>query len=205
MATPTPGVPYVLGDTGAEHARLIRQAAIFNPFTERLFRDAGIGTGQRVLDIGSGVGDVAMLVARLVGPTGKVVGVERDVSTMAKARSRVAEAGLHNVSFMESDVGNVVSSEPFDAVVGRLILEFLPDPGAGGALALHVGSAWGCCGLSRCVLGSIAPVDGAPPLEGKVRVAHSPDLPALRGEHGYGARSLPDVPGGGAACAEHAD
>jgi len=71
-------VPYVLGDTGAEHARLVRQAAIFNPFTERLFRDAGIGPGQRVLDIGSGVGDIAMLVARLVGPTGEVVGVERE-------------------------------------------------------------------------------------------------------------------------------
>src|SRR5437879_9278669 len=75
----------------------------------------------------------------------------------------------------------------------------------GGALALHVGSAWGRCGLSRCVLGSIAPVDGAPPLEGKLRVAYSPDFPALRGEHGYGVRSLQDVPGGGAACAEHAD
>jgi predicted O-methyltransferase YrrM len=130
MATPAPGVPYVLGDTGAEHARLIRQSAIFAPFTECLFGDAGIGPGQRVLDSGSGVGDVAMLVARMVGPTGEVVCVERDVITMAVAKYRLAEAGLHNVSFMESDVGHVVSSEPFDAVVGRLILEFLPDPGA---------------------------------------------------------------------------
>src|SRR2546422_10415265 len=102
MATPPCGVPYVLGDTGAEHARLVRQAAIFNPFTERLFRDAGIGSGQRVLDIGSGVGDIAMLVARLVGPTGEDVGVERDVSTMAKERDRVAEDGLHKVCFFES-------------------------------------------------------------------------------------------------------
>jgi SAM-dependent methyltransferase len=127
---PGPGEPYLLGDTGAEHERLIRQAAIFDPFTERLFRDAGIGQGQRVLDIGSGVGDVAMLVARLVGPRGEVVGVERDVLTLAKARIRAAEAGLHNVRFMESDVGEVASDQPFDAVVGRLILEFLPDPGA---------------------------------------------------------------------------
>jgi ubiquinone/menaquinone biosynthesis C-methylase UbiE len=122
--------PYVLGETSAEHERLIRQAAIFNPFTERMFRDAGIGPGQRVLDIGSGVGDVAMLVARLVGPTGAVVGIERDAGTMAKAMERVAAAALRNVRFVEGDVGHVVSSEPFDAVVGRLILEFLPDPGA---------------------------------------------------------------------------
>jgi ubiquinone/menaquinone biosynthesis C-methylase UbiE len=94
---------YVLGGTGHEHERLIRQAKIFNPFTERLFRNAGIARGQRVLDIGSGVGDVAMLVADLVGPTGEVVGVERDANTLTKARSRVAEAQLRNVSFVTMD------------------------------------------------------------------------------------------------------
>ena len=88
-------VPYLLGDTIAEHQRLVRQAAIFDPFTERLFRDAGIGPGQRVLDVGSGVGDVAILAAKLVGPSGIVVGVERDSKTLATARSR-AKAKLSN-------------------------------------------------------------------------------------------------------------
>jgi ubiquinone/menaquinone biosynthesis C-methylase UbiE len=63
---------YALGYTNAEHERLIRQAARIAPITERLFREAGIGPGQLVLDLGSGVGDVAMLVARLVGPSGQV-------------------------------------------------------------------------------------------------------------------------------------
>jgi SAM-dependent methyltransferase len=124
---------YVLGGTGHEHERLIRQARIFNPFTERLFRNAGVVRGQRVLDIGSGVGDVAMLVAEMVGPTGEVVGVERDANTVTKARSRVAEAQLQNVSFLAADVSQIAregSGKPFDAVVGRLILEYLPDPGA---------------------------------------------------------------------------
>jgi ubiquinone/menaquinone biosynthesis C-methylase UbiE len=111
---------------------LIRQAVIWDPFTERLFRDAGIGAGQRVLDIGSGVGDVAMLAARLVGPSGAVIGVERDPVTIATARSRVANAGLSNVSFMESDIRGVPSTEHFDAVVGRAVLQYLPE--AGGAL-----------------------------------------------------------------------
>ncbi len=130
MATSTPGMPYVLGRADSELTRLMRQAAIFAPFTERLFRDAGIGPGQHVLDIGSGVGDVAMLVAGVVGPTGEVLGVERDASTIARARSRVLDAGLRNVRFVEADVGHVVSSDPFDAIVGRLILEFLPEPAA---------------------------------------------------------------------------
>jgi ubiquinone/menaquinone biosynthesis C-methylase UbiE len=119
---------YALGYTNAEHDRLIRQAARIAPITERLFREAGIGPGQRVLDLGSGVGDVAMLVARMVGPAGEVVGIERDASSIARANARVASAGLCNVSFTHTDVNQIASDKPFDAVVGRFILMFLPDP-----------------------------------------------------------------------------
>jgi len=143
---PTPR--YALGSTDAEHERLIWQAARLAPLTERLFRDAGICPGQRVLDLGSGVGDVAMLVAGLVGPSGEVVGIERDGRSIARATLRVIEAGLSNVSFTQCDVNQIASDQPFDAAVGRLILEFLPDPVAvlhsltrllrpGGIVAFH--------------------------------------------------------------------
>src|SRR6267143_5132867 len=128
MTANDPPSSYALGSTDAEHERLIRQAARLAPLTERLFREAGIGPGQRVLDIGSGVGDVAMLAASLVGPSGEVVGIERDPRSIARARSRVAEAGLHNVTLTQSDVNQVASDKPFDAAVGRFILQFLPDP-----------------------------------------------------------------------------
>src|SRR6516162_5480737 len=101
MAASSSNSPYLLGSTEAEHERLIRQSAIFEPFTERLFRDAGLGPDQRVLDIGSGLGDVSILVARLVGPTGVVVGVDHDASIITKAKARVMEARLKNVSFVE--------------------------------------------------------------------------------------------------------
>jgi protein-L-isoaspartate O-methyltransferase len=119
---------YALGNTDAEHGRLIRQASRFAPFTERLFRDAGVGPGQRVLDLGSGMGDVAMLVAHIVGPSGEVVGVERDAPSIERAQIRVMEAGLHNVSFVRCDASELPGERPFDAAVGRLILQFLPDP-----------------------------------------------------------------------------
>jgi ubiquinone/menaquinone biosynthesis C-methylase UbiE len=126
------GIPptsqYALGNTDAEHERLIWQAERVAPLTERLFREAGIGQGQRVLDLGSGVGDVAMLVSRLVGPSGEVVGIERDPRSITRARIRVAEAGLHNVRFIQSDVSQITESKPFDAAVGRFILMWLPDP-----------------------------------------------------------------------------
>src|SRR5437899_622053 len=128
MAASSPTSDYALGNTDAEHERLIRQAARVDPTTERLFREAGIGPGQRVLDLGSGLGDVSMLVARLVGPSGEVVGIERDASSVERAQARVAAAGFRNVSFTQTDVSQIVSDKPFDAAVGRFILMFLPDP-----------------------------------------------------------------------------
>ncbi|HEX6508383.1 MAG TPA: methyltransferase domain-containing protein, partial [Chloroflexota bacterium] len=98
------------------------------PLTERFFHEAGIASGQRVLDLGSGLGDVAMLAARIVGPSGEVVGLERDSRSIARAKARAAGAGLRNVSFIESDVGNIPEGKPFDAAVGRFILEFVSDP-----------------------------------------------------------------------------
>ena len=71
-----------------------------------------------------------MLAAKLVGPSGEVVGVERDAETITRARERVAEAGLHNVTFTQVDVNQIASEIPFDAAVGRFILQFLPDPAA---------------------------------------------------------------------------
>jgi ubiquinone/menaquinone biosynthesis C-methylase UbiE len=121
---------YVLGYTSAEHERLIRQAALIAPIAERLFRQAGIGPGQRVLDLGSGVGDVSMAVARVVGPTGGVVGIERDSASIALAEARVKAAGFHNVSFERADLSELRMDRPFDAAVGRFILMFLPDPGS---------------------------------------------------------------------------
>jgi ubiquinone/menaquinone biosynthesis C-methylase UbiE len=122
------GADYALGYTNSEHERLIRQGTRIAPFAERLFRVAGVGEGQRVIDLGSGMGDVAMLVARLVGPSGEVVGLECDPNSIARARSRVAEAGLLNVTFIQTDVKDFAPGQLFDAAVGRFILMFLPDP-----------------------------------------------------------------------------
>ena len=69
-----------------------------------------------------------MLVARLVGPSGEVVAVERDPKAIVKASARVTEAGFQNISFSELDVGAIRDGKPFDAAVGRFILMYLPDP-----------------------------------------------------------------------------
>jgi ubiquinone/menaquinone biosynthesis C-methylase UbiE len=127
MASETP-TSYVLDSIETEHRRLVRQAWLLEPLTERLFREAGIGHGMRVLDLGCGMGDVSMLAARLVGPSGRVVGVDRDALVLANASQRAEAAGFENIRFLRSDVADLPSSKLFDAAVGRFILAFLPDP-----------------------------------------------------------------------------
>lgn len=119
---------YVLGDSRSELVRLERQARFYAPATEALFTAAGIGPGMRVLDIGSGAGDVSMLAARLVGPGGQVVGIERSPQAVETARARAKAAGLPQCRFEVTEIDAFETGEQFDAVVGRLILLYLPDP-----------------------------------------------------------------------------
>ncbi len=119
---------YSLGRRPEETRRLQAQAQLFNPFTRRLFEQAGIRAGMKVLEMGSGAGDVALLVASLVGPGGAVVGVEVNPTILDTARARVHEAGLSNVTFLEGDIERLQIDTKFDAIVGRLILMHLHSP-----------------------------------------------------------------------------
>jgi SAM-dependent methyltransferase len=83
---------------------------------------------MRVLDIGSGAGDVAFLAADIVGPTGTVVGSDRSSTAIEAARTRAKERELDNVTFRECDPATAVFDGPFDAIVGRYVLMFSPDP-----------------------------------------------------------------------------
>jgi SAM-dependent methyltransferase len=131
VSPPDEGVPpqsYVLGHSDRELSRLAVQARLVNPITRAFFQAAGITAGMRVLDVGSGAGDVAFLVAEFVGEAGEVVGVDRSPKALAVARERAAALSLRNVSFREGDPGNMTFEKPFDAVIGRYVLMFQPDP-----------------------------------------------------------------------------
>jgi ubiquinone/menaquinone biosynthesis C-methylase UbiE len=119
---------YALGRTPQEYARLARQAALIEPMTRRTFTDAGIALGMRVLDLGSGAGDVCMLLAQMVGPSGHVIGLDLDASVIAHARERVAAARLCNITFAECDFSAYAPEKPLDAIVGRLVLMYQADP-----------------------------------------------------------------------------
>lgn len=79
---------YLLGSSNEETTRLMHQGNAYRPLTRRVFTEAGITRGMRVLDLGSGAGDVAFLTSDLVGDEGSVVGIDRDPKVLAVARKR---------------------------------------------------------------------------------------------------------------------
>ncbi len=121
---------YLFGHSAMETERLRLQAEMFAPYTVRFLEDAGIVRGMKVLDVGTGAGDVALLLAELVGPEGSVIGIDSNSEIVETARARVATAGLGNVSFVVADAASVERERDFDAVVGRCVLFFLPEPAA---------------------------------------------------------------------------
>ncbi|MDE3165592.1 MAG: class I SAM-dependent methyltransferase [Acidobacteriota bacterium] len=119
---------YVMGHTDGERRRLALQASILEPFTEHLFRRAGITRGLHVLDIGCGVGDVSLLAARLVGRTGSVTSVDIDHHALDTLRQRAETEGHAHITTVHTDLHSFKPDRLFDAVVGRHILIHTPDP-----------------------------------------------------------------------------
>ena len=118
-APPTPALPvsahglshYLLGFSEEEHRRLMVQAELFDRITERAFVDAGITAGMRILDCGSGAGDVSLLAARLVGAGGHVLGLDQSPDSVARATRRAEAQGASNVTFEVAKLGIVQEAE----------------------------------------------------------------------------------------------
>lgn len=139
---------YPLGYSAGETGRLEQQAAFLNELTGDVLERAGLRPGMRVLDIGCGVGDVSFLAAKIVGSTGSVVGLDRDDDSLERARLRASAAQLTNVEFRREELPEIGGEGQFDALIGRLVMLYFPDPAAalrqmlarvvgGGVVAFH--------------------------------------------------------------------
>jgi ubiquinone/menaquinone biosynthesis C-methylase UbiE len=88
--------------------------------TEDVLRRSGIQPGMRVLDLGCGAGDGSLSMAKLVGPSGLVVGVDASTEAIAVAEKRATAAGrCYWTRFVTADPNAFVLHERFDAVVVR--------------------------------------------------------------------------------------
>jgi SAM-dependent methyltransferase len=90
-----------------------------------------IKAGEHVVDIGSGAGFDSLIAARLVGPTGHVVGVDMTTEMLKKARDAAAEAGLDNVEFREGYGEALPVPDGWaDVVISNGVLNLMPDKSA---------------------------------------------------------------------------
>jgi ubiquinone/menaquinone biosynthesis C-methylase UbiE len=114
------------GIEGRERLRILSR--VMQPTTLALLNRAGVGAGMTCLDVGCGGGDVAFDLARLVGPSGRVVGADIDGTKLEIARHEAAQQGLTNVEFLFDDIAHDHPRETFDVVHARFVLTHLPDP-----------------------------------------------------------------------------
>lgn len=108
-----------------------RYTRVLANFGALLVEAAGFAPGQRVLEIGCGNGDTAVVAGRAVGEDGSVLGVDLSEDMLAVARARVAAAGLTNTTFVAADA-TTFAPDPagFDLAVSRFGVMFFDDPEA---------------------------------------------------------------------------
>ena len=117
-----------MGRSKGETERLIKQSQLYEDVTRRFFLRSGIAKGMKVLDVGSGAGDVALTLAEFVGPDGTVIGVDVNPDILKIAQARADAAGFSNIEFIAGDTRTLGLPDDFDAVVGRLVLMYMADP-----------------------------------------------------------------------------
>jgi ubiquinone/menaquinone biosynthesis C-methylase UbiE len=101
----------------------------FAPFSRRLLDLADLQAGYRVLDVASGSGLAAFMAAQIVGPEGRVIGVDLSERMLGLAGKRAAELGVDNVEFTQMDAEELgFPPESFDAVLCALGLMLFPQP-----------------------------------------------------------------------------
>jgi SAM-dependent methyltransferase len=148
MASHAEQLEYMLGRTHDEHDRLKRQGRLISNITRHFLEAMGLQSGMRVLDVGCGVGDIALLAARMVAP-GEVVGIDLDESAVQMARHRAAGEELTNVQFHTGDLQEYMSDGLFDAVVGRCVLLHQHNPGRALSFAVKYVRSGGIVGFQE--------------------------------------------------------
>jgi ubiquinone/menaquinone biosynthesis C-methylase UbiE len=107
-----------------------RRARYLAATTDRLLARARVGEGARVLDLGTGTGELAILLAERVGAGGHVVATDKSPAMVHAAEEAVRAKGLGNVAVRIMDAAEIdLDAASFDAVVGRMFLMFVADVG----------------------------------------------------------------------------
>ena len=125
---------YVLDGGDEDLRRLLTLSESFAVQARRSFQRAGVGPGWTVIDCGCGPVGALALLAELVGPSGRVVGVDFSEAAIQRARSVTGALGLENVDLVAGDIhelGAATLGGPFDLAFTRAFLMHQADPAQG--------------------------------------------------------------------------
>jgi arsenite methyltransferase len=101
-------------------------AGVANPFSL-----GPIEPGAHVLDVGSGAGTDSLVAAQMVGPTGRVTGIDMTPEMLDKAQATAAAMGIDNVTFLEADAERLPFDDgSFDVVISNGVIDLIPDKDA---------------------------------------------------------------------------
>ena len=101
-------------------------AGVANPWTM-----GRLSPGERVLDLGSGAGTDSLVAAQMVGPGGRVTGIDMTPEMVAKARAAATALGVDNVEFVEGEAEHLPFPDAsFDVVVSNGVIDLVPDKDA---------------------------------------------------------------------------
>jgi len=110
-----------------KHRALIAQ--MFAPLTSGLVKEARIGMGQKVLDIGGGSGEPSFTISGIIGPTGSVIYTDPVAGMVETAQAEAGRRGLTNIHFKRCSADALpFADRTFDVAVGRLSAMFFVDP-----------------------------------------------------------------------------
>ncbi len=119
---------YVIQGGAAGKSRLNILSAAMEPYTKALLRALGVKEGVSFIDNGTGGGNVAMMVAGMAGPKGRVVATDADASILQLAAQEAKEKGIENVEFITADIADCPYRDVFDFAYARFLLSHLRDP-----------------------------------------------------------------------------
>ena len=120
-------VEYVLGTSQSELDRLGIQHDAWRNDAEIAWRTAGFRSGDHLLDLGCGPGFATLDLARIVGPSGRVMAVDQSAEFLAHLHARCSERGIANVTAVQADLASDdLPADAFDGVWIRWVLAFMP-------------------------------------------------------------------------------
>ena len=140
---------YVLGTHDEEITRLGLQHRVWHAYASDAWRRAGFTAGQSLLDVGCGPGYATVDLGEIVGPRGRVIGIDRSRRFLESARGRARAQGLENIEYSELDLDDEAPrARGLDGAWSRWVYAFVRDPRAvlervaavlrpGGVMVLH--------------------------------------------------------------------